>query len=145
MTFLAAHGLAGLFVAAFLAATVLPFSSEVLLGLLLTQGMDPVPVLFWATAGNLLGSVTNYGIGLWGSRFVLEKVLRMDPDQVETACGRFQRWGTLSLLLAWVPVVGDPLTVAAGILKTRFSLFLVLVGTGKFLRYLFITWALVWS
>ena len=135
MEILADFGLPGLFISAFLAATILPFSSELILGALLTQGLSPEWCLFAATAGNVLGSVVNYLIGLWGSRWVLHRVLRMTDQQIENGQDRFRKWGTASLLFAWVPVIGDPLTVTAGILKIHFGLFLVLVGIGKCLRY----------
>lgn len=142
MEILADYGILGLFVSAFLAATILPLSSEVLLGVLLAQGMNPGTVLFAATTGNVLGSVTNYLLGYWGSRLVLNRVMGMSDSQVEKSVGRFRRYGVFSLLFAWVPVVGDPLTVAAGVMKIRFCLFLLLVGTGKFLRYVAVMLAL---
>ncbi len=135
MEILADYGILGLFVSAFLAATILPFSSELILGALLTQGLNPEWCLAAATTGNVLGSVVNYMMGLWGSYWLLHRVLRMTDLQIETAQTRFKKWGTASLLFAWVPVVGDPLTVAAGILRINWGLFLLLVGTGKLLRY----------
>ncbi len=133
----------GLFVASFLAATILPFSSEIFLGYMLTQDANLTVTLFSATSGNVLGSVVNYGIGMGGSRFVFHKFLRMPDQKIKAAKDRFRRYGTISLLFAWVPVIGDPLTVAAGVLKIKLRIFLVLVGTGKFLRYVFIAWAVL--
>ncbi|MBI9086572.1 MAG: DedA family protein [Desulfobacterales bacterium] len=125
----------GLFIASFLAATILPMGSEVLLGLLLANGFDPLVTLAVATFGNVLGSVTNYGLGLWGSKFLVKKVLRMQEHEFARATDRLNRYGSVSLLFAWVPVIGDPLTVAAGVLRINFILFLVLVTVGKALRY----------
>lgn len=135
MEILADWGILGLFMSAFLAATILPFSSELILGALLTQGVNPEWCLAAATSGNVAGSVVNYLMGIWGSQWLLFRVLRMTDQQIENAQDRFRKWGTASLLFAWVPIIGDPLTVAAGILKINFSLFVLLVGTGKFLRY----------
>jgi membrane protein YqaA with SNARE-associated domain len=135
MGILAGYGIAGLFVSAFLAATILPFSSELILGALLTQGVSPQWCLLAATSGNVLGSVVNYMMGFWGSQWVFHRVLRMSDVQKAAAQDRFKKWGTASLLFAWVPVVGDPLTVAAGVLRVHFGLFFVLVGIGKCLRY----------
>lgn len=135
MEILAEYGVIGLFLSAFLAATILPFSSELLLGFVLSQEASPGWVLFSATSGNVLGSVVNYGLGLWGSSIILNRVMGTSDLQLEAARERFRRYGTASLLFAWVPVVGDPLTVVAGILKINFYLFLLLVGTGKLLRY----------
>lgn len=134
-------GLPGLFIAAFLAATILPMGSEVLLGLLLTNGFDPLVTLAVATLGNVLGSVTNYGLGLWGSKFLVKKMLRMQAHEFAKATDRLNRYGAVSLLFAWVPVIGDPLTVAAGVLRINFILFLALVTVGKALRYWIIAMA----
>jgi len=129
-------GLPGLFLSAFLAATVLPLSSELVLGLLLSNGCDPAACLLIATLGNVLGSVVNYMMGFWGSRFLVKKILPIKKEDFARARDRLKRYGTLSLLFAWVPVIGDPLTLAAGVLKTNFILFLILVTTGKAVRYI---------
>ena len=139
----AEYGLWGLFLASFLAATLLPVSSEVVLGYLLTHGFSPYMTVFVATSGNVLGSVVNYGLGIFGSLIILYKILRMSPLEIEKAETRFRKYGILSLLFAWVPVIGDPLTVAAGVLKVNFALFLLLVSIGKFLRYVIVTWAVL--
>jgi membrane protein YqaA with SNARE-associated domain len=138
MAYLADIGLAGLFLSAFLAATILPFSSEVVLGLLLANGFEPISTVSVATAGNLLGAVVNYYIGVYGSCFIFQKWLGMSDDQLKKAQSRYQRYGVLSLLFAWVPVVGDPLTVAAGMLKVPLLWFVCLVGLGKGMRYIVI-------
>ncbi len=134
-------GYPGLFIASFLAATVLPLSSEVVLGLLLANGYDPAVSIPVATLGNVLGSVLNYGLGLLGNKFIVKKVLRISELEFTKAADRLNRYGTATLLFAWVPVIGDPLTFAAGVLKTNFTLFLLLVTTGKALRYLAIALA----
>ncbi|MFH2090894.1 MAG: YqaA family protein [Pseudomonadota bacterium] len=138
MQVLADAGYLGLFLAAFLAATVLPLSSEVVLAALLANGYSPFYAVGVATAGNVLGSVVNYYIGIFGSAFVLQKILRVSEQNLIKAENRFRQYGVFSLLFAWVPIIGDPLTLAAGILRVRFFLFLVLVGIGKCLRYIFI-------
>lgn len=143
MEFLGAYGYPGLFLAAFLAATILPFSSEILLGAMLAGDFHPGTTIACASAGNILGAVANYVLGIAGNRLVLEKIFRVSPSDIEQAAGRFRRYGVWSLLFAWVPVIGDPLTVVAGILKVNFYLFLVLVGIGKFFRYVVIAWAVL--
>ena len=130
----------GLFLASFLAATLLPFSSEVLLGVLLNQGFNPCFVLFAATSGNVLGAVVNYGLGAFGGRLILHKFWRMKEPEIQKAEKRFQKFGVFSLLFAWVPVVGEPLAVAAGVLHINFTVFLLLVSLGKLLRYILIFW-----
>jgi len=140
---LAEYGYLGLFLASFLAATILPFSSEVVLGVLLSHDFSPYVTVFVATTGNVLGSVLNYGLGVWGSQILLNKLLGISNLEIGKAENRFKKFGIFSLLFAWVPIIGDPLTVAAGILKINFALFLLLVTAGKFLRYVFVTWAVL--
>ncbi len=143
MEILAEYGYLGLFLASFLAATILPFSSEVVLGVLLSHDFSPYVTVFVATTGNVLGSVLNYGLGVWGSQILLNKLLGISNLEIGKAENRFKKFGIFSLLFAWVPIIGDPLTVAAGILKINFALFLLLVTAGKFLRYVFVTWAVL--
>ncbi len=136
MEWLLDYGVVGLFFAAFLAATVLPFSSEFMLGLLVANGADPILVVAMATAGNVLGSLTCYALGWWVSQPVLQRWLKLSDQELIQARGRFNRYGSASLLLAWVPVIGDPLTVVAGAMRTPFWLFIMLVTVGKLGRYL---------
>jgi membrane protein YqaA with SNARE-associated domain len=143
MEFLTGYGLGGLFIASFLAATILPLSSELVLGYLLLHHYTVPGVLAVATLGNVLGALTNYGVGRAGSGPVLEKIFRVSPEDIETARHRFKTHGTISLLLAWVPVIGDPLTVVAGMLKIRIWVFLTLVTIGKFTRYAVLSWAVL--
>ncbi len=144
MEALAGYGYSGLFLSSFLAATLLPLSSEVVLGVMLKQGFDPYTTIFTATSGNVLGAVVNYGLGAFGGRLILQKWWGMQDLEIKRAEKRFKKFGVFSLLFAWVPVVGDPLTVAAGVLKIHFLLFLFLVGLGKFLRYVAIYLAVLW-
>ena len=99
--------------------------------------------VFVATTGNVLGSVLNYGLGILGSRILLNKFFRMSDLDLWKAENRFKKYGVFSLLFAWVPIIGDPLTVAAGVLKINFIVFLFLVSIGKFLRYIFVSWAVL--
>ncbi len=139
MEALTEYGYLGLFTASFLAATILPFSSEVVLSFLLLNSYDPFNTVAVATAGNVLGSIVNYALGFWGSMLILKKLLRISEKDINNAEQRFRKYGTFSLFFAWVPVIGDPLTVAAGVLKINFVLFLVLVTAGKLLRYIIVT------
>ncbi len=140
MEYFSEWGYVGLFIAAFLAATILPLSSEIVLSTLLLSGLSPTTLVIVATTGNVLGSVANYALGYWGSVLVIRKWLRISEHTLSRAEQRFRRYGTLSLLLAWVPVIGDPLTVMAGVLRVRLIWFLVLVTTGKFLRYVVVSY-----
>ncbi len=142
MEYFTEFGYIGLFTASFLAATILPLSSEIVLGLLLYNGFNPVALISVATTGNVLGSLLNYAAGFWGNLFLFEKVFKLSESEFMKAQKRFSRYGSFSLLLAWVPIIGDPLTIIAGALKINIFLFIFLVTTGKLARYLFITFAL---
>ena len=140
MEFLTELGVFGLFVSAFLAATILPMSSEVILVALLLAEINPALLVVVATIGNVLGSVTNYAIGFWGGTFLQRKVLKVSEAEFEKSERRFRKYGTLSLLFAWVPIIGDPLTLIAGVLRVNIFLFLVLVTFGKLGRYVVVAY-----
>jgi membrane protein YqaA with SNARE-associated domain len=129
-----------LFFSGLLAATLFPASSELLLLALQQQGYQPVWLFLAATAGNTLGSCINWYLGLSLLRFKQRRWFPLSADQLETARQHFQRFGVWSLLLAWLPVVGDPLTLVAGVLKVRFRVFLPLVLLGKAARYGVLLW-----
>ncbi len=145
MADLAAYG--GLFLSAFLSATLLPGSSEALLsGLLVTGRGAPWLLLAAAVTGNVLGSLVNWVCGRFLAAFRDRRWFPVSPRRYEQAAGWFERYGVWSLLFAWAPVVGDPLTVIAGALRVGLLPFLLLVTIGKLARYLFILWvALSWS
>ncbi len=128
-------GYPGLFLLGFLAATILPLGSEWLLAALLLSGFDPVVCVAVATAGNSLGALTTYAVGVWGGPWLIERVLRIDPVKREKAAQIYARYGTWSLLFAWLPVVGDPLCLVGGLMRVQLSHYLILVTIGKYLRY----------
>ena len=131
-----------LFFSALLAATILPFSSEVFLYALLQgeEGWTSTTLLTIAVAtlGNVLGACINWWLGKELLRFRHKRWFYFDDRQIARAEAWFQRYGVWTLLLSWVPVVGDPLTLIAGFLRVRFALFLLLVATGKLARYLIV-------
>ncbi|WNZ57115.1 YqaA family protein [Microbulbifer sp. MKSA007] len=131
-------GFLGLFVSAFLAATILPLSSEIVMTGLLLQGLSPWALIIVATTGNVAGSLLNYALGYWASLGMIKKWLRMSEEEFVKAEQRFKKYGVFSLFFSWVPIIGDPLTVMAGILRIRLVWFLLLVAMGKCLRYLVI-------
>ena len=131
-------GYFGLFLVSFLSATLIPLVSEAFVALMPTLGYSLWGVLFFATAGNFLGSLTNYYIGKLGSDFVLARWFQTGQDKMEKAEALFQRWGLPVLFFAWVPVIGDPLTVVGGIFKANLWGFSFWVLLGKTLRYLLI-------
>jgi membrane protein YqaA with SNARE-associated domain len=143
MEFLVAYGYLGLFVGSFLAATILPFSSEILLSVLLFNSSDPVWAVGVATGGNVLGSVANYGLGFLGNTLVLKKLLGLSQKDILTGEQRFKKYGLVSLFFAWIPIIGDPLTVAAGLLKIDLMLFVAIVTAGKLARYAVLAFSLL--
>lgn len=137
------EGYLGLFLAAFLAATLLPAYSEVLFVGLLAAGYDPWALWAWATAGNTLGAAVNWLLGRYLLHYQDRSWFPFKPDTLGLAQGWFQRYGVWSLLLSWAPIVGDTLTFIAGLMGVRFSLFLLLTALGKGTRYA-IMLGLVW-
>ncbi len=140
MDYFAELGYFGLFVAAFLAATILPLSSEVVLTTLLLNGLSPVALVTIATVGNVLGSLTNYALGYWASLEVIKRWLKISEEEYARAEQHFVKYGLFSLCFAWVPVIGDPLTVIAGILRIRLLWFVLLVTAGKLMRYIVVSY-----
>jgi membrane protein YqaA with SNARE-associated domain len=131
---LAAYG--SLFLAAFLAATLIPAQSEsVLTGLILAGGQPVVALVAVASLGNILGSVINWLIGRGVERFRDRRWFPASARQLERAQAQYRRFGYWSLLLAWVPIIGDPLTLVAGIMREPLWRFLALVSIGKIGRY----------
>ena len=124
-----------LFLTALIAATLFPLSSEALLATLLYQHYSPLLLWLVATSGNTLGSCINWYLGKECLRWQNKKWFPVSADQLARAQQRFQRYGIYSLLLAWVPVIGDPLTFFAGVMRIAFWKFVVLVALGKAVRY----------
>jgi membrane protein YqaA with SNARE-associated domain len=133
-SFIYNYGYLNLFILSFLASTVLPIGSEVLVIALIRQGFSPFNVIVVATAGNYLGSCTTYYIGLKG-RPVLEKYFSPSPEQLEKSERLFKRYGVYTLLFTWVPGIGDAITMVAGLMHLPFRSFSILVFLGKFGRY----------
>lgn len=133
-------GYLGLFASAFLAATLLPIQSEaVLAALTATEGFSFWTLILVAGVGNTLGSVVNWCLGRWCLHYQDRRWFPVPRKVMEKAQDRFQRWGTWSLLLAWTPFIGDPLTFVAGVLRVPFPTFLILVAISKFSRYLVVS------
>ncbi len=126
-----------LFVISFLAATILPFSSELtLVGLIVTSNYDNLLLLIVASFGNVLGSVVNWALGFYSRNLSSKKWFPFKETQIEKSSKWFRKFGKWSLLFAWVPVLGDPLTLIAGLLRVKFLDFIILVAIGKVSRYL---------
>ena len=132
-----------LFIISFLAATILPFSSELTLaGLVATSNYDNLSLLIVASLGNVLGSAVNWILGFYSRNLSTKKWFPFKGEQIERSSKWFNKFGRWSLLFAWVPIIGDPLTLAAGLLRIKFIEFLILVTIGKVSRYLAIFYLL---
>ena len=133
---------AGLFAVAFGAASILPMQSEPVLVALLLLGDQPVwALVLVASLGNTLGSCVNWVLGRGVERFRDRRWFPVPPDKLARAEGWYRRWGKWSLLLSWAPIVGDPLTVIAGVLREPFWTFVLLVAIAKTARYVLLALA----
>lgn len=128
--------LGGLFVIAFVAATILPAQSETALVALIVAGaQSPILLVAVASLGNVLGAVVNWALGRGVERFRDRRWFPVSPAALERASGWYRRWGRWSLLLSWAPIGGDALTVAAGVLREPLWSFVLLVTIAKTARY----------
>ena len=128
-----------LLIISFLAATILPLSSELVLStMLLTDSFDKYLLLVVASFGNIFGSSVNWYLGKKILIFKDRKWFPVNEKQIAKSEMYFKKYGIWSLLLAWVPIIGDPLTVIAGILRVNFFTFLLLASLSKTSRYIFL-------
>lgn len=138
-------GYPALFILSFLASTLLPIGSEWLLVLMLVKGYPLAATVATATFGNCLGAVTTWVIGIYGGEWLIGRVLRISPQQLEKARAYYRRYGIFSLFFSWLPVIGDPLCLVGGIMRISFWPFLLLVSSGKLARYLATAWLTRWG
>lgn len=135
VNFVYQFGYVGLFIISFLAASIVPLSTEVVVVVMPTLGFN----LFWvgmvATAGNYLGALTVYYMGWYGSDFVLSHWITVDPEKQKRAHDWFTQWGAPILLMTWMPFFGEPLCAVAGMLKVSFPVFSFWTFLGKGARY----------
>lgn len=124
-----------LFFVALISATLFPLGSEAVLIFDIKEGYNLYLLLFFATLGNVLGSLINYFLGLKGEVFC-ERKGYLKEKKIEKYKKLFDKYGGFILLLSWAPIIGDPITFIAGILKYDLKKFLLLVTLAKFLRYL---------
>ena len=132
---LVCYGGPGMFVAAFLAGSFFPFSSEVVMVGLLAAGTDPSDLLLWGTAGNTLGSLFNYGVGSLGRDEWITRFTKVSPEKLERGKRWVRRYGAWAGLLAWLTLLGSVITVAMGFLRVPLVYGMVLIGLGKYVRY----------
>jgi membrane protein YqaA with SNARE-associated domain len=133
-----------LFFSAFLAATILPLQSEAVLVVALLAEHSPLAVIAVASVGNILGAVVNWFLGRGIERFRGRRWFPVGEVALVRAQGWYRRYGRWSLLLSWAPIVGDPLTLVAGVMRERLAVFLVLVSIAKVGRYAVLAMAVLW-
>ncbi len=131
-----------LLLSSFLSATLLPLASELTVGVLILAGENPWLTLAVASFGNTIGAVVNWWLGGYLLRYQDASWFPVKPKELARAQQHFLRFGQWSLLFAWLPLVGDPLTFVAGFLRIRLISFILLVGMGKTLRYAVLIFAL---
>ena len=128
-------GLIGLFIGCFLAATVIPFSAEVLLVGAMLAGCDPATTFCVATLGNSLGSLTSYGMGYMGKWEWIEKYFHVSREKLEKQRGKINRYGALLAMLCWLPFIGDVFAIGLGFYRINFPKCVIFIFLGKALRF----------
>lgn len=143
MEWLEGLGLLGLFLGTFLAATIVPFSSDALYLAILAATKDPIGCLIFGTLGNGLGSIASYWVGRVAKWEWIEKWFKVKRETLERQKERIDKYGVWLALLAWVPLFGDLIAIALGFYRTRPGWTMVLLMVGKFIRFL--AWNLIYG
>ena len=140
MTFLVSYGYMGMLIAAFLAASILPFSSEAVMVGLQAVGLDPVALIAYGTIGNVLGSMFNYTIGRLGKMEWIEKYLHVKKEDLDKAHKFMAGKGAWMGLLSVIPVIGDVITVALGLMRANVVIVVISVTISKLARYMLLVY-----
>jgi membrane protein YqaA with SNARE-associated domain len=133
-------GYFGLFLATFLAATVVPFSSEAILAAMLYAGFDPIICVIIATVGNTLGGVSSYFLGYMGSWSILHRWFKVDQSKTERWREKINKYGSFMALLCWLPLIGDLIAIALGVFRATMVPVFVFMTLGKASRYVVLIW-----
>lgn len=142
ITLLLDYGAAGMFIAAFLAGSFMPFSSEIVMAGLYEAGVGSTPLLLWGTLGNVLGALFNYGIGTLGKEEWIVRYAKVSPAKLARGTDYVRRYGAWAGLLAWVPLLGSLITVALGYMRVNVVLSMANCAIGKLARYALLLYAL---
>lgn len=129
-------GYAGLFFACFLAATIIPFSSDALVVVMAASGYDPFLTITIATIGNTLGGLSSYGVGRLGRWDLIEKYFRIPKTKIEKMRDRVRKFTGLAAFLTWLPAIGDAIAVTLGLLKINIWRVILFMTLGKLARYI---------
>ena len=135
------YGYIGMFLSATLAGSIAPFSSELVMGLLQAAGLDPWTLVVVATVGNTAGSLFNYGLGYLGKKEWIARFFNVREDKMNRAMSHVHRYGPLMGFMAWVPFVGEALTLALGLARANLWLSMTTIFIGKFIRYAILMFA----
>ncbi len=135
------YGYWGMFVAAFIAGSVFPFSSEAVMAGLQLAGLSPLPLLIWGTAGNVAGSMFNYGIGRLGRMEWIEKYLHVKREKVEQTRKWMESRGAWMGVLCFLPILGSVIAVTLGFMRANPLISLISITIGKLLRYAILIYA----
>ena len=127
-----------LFLFSFLASTLIPLGSEWFVYYLVGLEYNILYIVLIATIGNYLGAVINYYIGIKGGNTILHKAIKFNDKEIDKASRSFKNYGPVILFFSWLPIIGDPLTFVAGVLKYNFKKFTFYVLLGKMIRYIVI-------
>lgn len=136
------YGYIGMFFAAFLSGSVLPFSSEAVMVGLAAVGTSHWQLLVWGTAGNVLGGVFNYGIGRFGKPEWIEKYLHVKPEKMQCALKFMENKGAWMGFFGFLPAVGEVVTVALGFMRSNIFITIISMTIGKAARYVLIIWGM---
>ena len=136
ITFLTQYGYWGMLIAAFLAGSVLPFSSEAVIIALMAAGLDPWQLMTYGTIGNVLGSVVNYGVGRMGKMEWIEKYLHVKKKDLDRAHRFLAGHGAWMGFFAFVPILGSAITIALGLMRSNIVITFISITIGKIFRYL---------
>ena len=130
-----------LFISSFLSSTILPGHSEITLTtLILLEKYSQILLIFFASFGNILGSVINWYLGFYITKFVNKSWFPFKKKQLDKASLWYLKYGKWSLFFSWVPIIGDPLTIVAGIFRVPLVIFITIVSISKVLRYIFVVY-----
>ncbi len=140
ITFLSQYGYWGMLLAAFLAGSIFPFSSEAVIVALMATGLDPWQLMIYGTIGNVLGSVVNYGIGRMGKMEWIEKYLHVKKKDLDRAERFMAGHGAWMGFFAFLPLLGSAITIALGLMRANIPISILSITIGKFLRYLLLVY-----
>ncbi|MCR5077068.1 MAG: DedA family protein [Prevotella sp.] len=134
------YGYWGMLLAAFLAGSFFPFSSEAVMLGLLAAGLHPVPLLIYGSVGNVMGSMFNYGLGRLGKLEWLERYFHVKPESIARAQRFMAGRGAWTGIFAFLPIIGSAITIVLGLTRANVVLSILSVTIGKVLRYLVLLW-----